>query len=92
MTAERSSAVKMRGTIPEDYAVSLLDRILRDTPPGPRRDGILAIRSELLSGTSFSELKMKYASFDYPLSTEERVFLERVGLPAPPDPGREAGG
>ena len=57
--------VRMRGMTPEDYAVSLLDRMLRDTPPGPRRDDILAIRSELLSGASLSELKKKYDSFDY---------------------------
>jgi hypothetical protein len=77
---------------PEDYAVSFPDRMLGDTLPGPRRDDILAIRPELLSGVSCSELKKKDASFDYPISTGEREFLEEVGWPVPPDPGREAGG
>ena len=73
----------------EEYAVALLDRMLGDKPPGSRRDDILALRSDLLSGASLSDLRCKDVSFDHPLSAEERVFLEEAGWP-PPDRGRES--
>ena len=73
----------MRDMTPEDYAVSLLDRMLGDEPPGSRRDDILAMRSELLSGTSLSDLRNQDASVDHPLSAEERAFLEEAGWPPP---------